>query len=64
MLLGLVFIGLFSVILGMLLFAKWIRSSRGVLKTRGTYISGAVRFILIVLGLVLMAAGMIIPFSL
>ena len=50
MLLGLVFIGLFSVMLGMLLFVKWTRSR-------------AVWFILIAFGLVLMVAGMTIPFS-
>jgi len=60
MLIGLVVYGLFSVILGMLLFAKWTRS-RGVLKTRGTYISGAVSFILIAFGLALIVAGMTAP---
>ena len=64
MLLGLVLFGLFSVILGVWLFAKWMRS-RGALKTIGlrAYIAGAVGFILIAVGLVLIGLGMTIPFS-
>jgi hypothetical protein len=62
MLLGLVVFGFLSVIVGMSILVKWIRS-RWMLKTKGKYISGVVGFILIAFGLVLITAGMTTPFS-
>jgi len=57
---GLITTGFLSILLGLFFWAMGTRS-RGVLKTKGAYISGAVWFVLVAFGIVLIAAGTMVP---